>query len=1027
MKKLIFLLWAFSTVANAQQIELAIQKGHSSDITVVQFSSDGKLLGSSGKDHLIKIWHVPTGKEMASFASQSKANVIGLKFSLTNDFLFARFEDGQIQVWDVAASALKLTKPNETVVFRQPTFTKNLDSSFSYSLDRYFIKKNKLPSGRKVFSKVPIDISKKFTAVALANKSSLVLASCEDGNIYVYNSNTGKASNSLTGHLASVNDLCLSPDETVLASASSDRSIILWDMRTLKPARRLFSRSFRFESLAFDPSGSVLVAGDELGRSRIIELRSSRIKVSTFDWHEKKMSAVAFSPDNKFIFSAGFDNRIQTFDISKQKTISSDPYFHFVSLGDLLLKSAHVYRDPYAWVNTLSVSPGSHYLAAGGAWRESVIRKQPQLIFYKDLNSGSIKKIRAHQGNVASISFLNDYEFISANKNQLVDWYFNVATRDMYFHQSWLPDGSQVQSTTLVAKDTLLINATNALIWFDLKNQKVIRNNPQTRIDAMAYDLASHRLAYSSGTDLFFDHAGKIVTIHQAHTDKITALAFSPNHDLLATASWDATIKLWDTKKNELVVTVVPIGKEDYIVITPDGYYFGTRNSLKGIGYKFGKQFVSPEQYDLRFNRPDIVLSRLGFVAPVVVRSYQRAYQKRLQRLNFTEDRLDAHIHLPHIELQSNPLALVTKEPIVKFNVRVVDKLYNIDRVNLFVNNVAINGSKGITLMDKKSGDIVVPLQVELTPGKNKIQISCLNEKGVESLPETFEVEYTNLKEKHDLYLVVISVSDYRNSTMNLKYAVKDGRDLVKLFSRKKEEYRKIFIDTIFNKAAVKGNILAVKQKLMQSHPEDEVILYISGHGLLDNKLDFYFGTYDLNFSDPAENGVKYDDLENLLDGIGARHKLLLMDACHSGEVDKSSIRVDPNQAVILSRGERGSVTSYSYPLETTEENYRVGITTSFELMQEIFSNLSKGSGAVVISAAAGNSYALESDEWRNGIFTYSIINGLRNEKADKNRDGTITVSELKEYVSREVERLTNGQQKPTSRNENLEFDFKVW
>jgi len=46
---------------------------------------------------------------------------------------------------------------------------------------------------------------------------------------------------------------------------------------------------------------------------------------------------------------------------------------------------------------------------------------------------------------------------------------------------------------------------------------------------------------------------------------------------------------------------------------------------------------------------------------------------------------------------------------------------------------------------------------------------------------------------------------------------------------------------------------------------------------------------------------------------------------------------------------------------------------------------------------------------------------------ADKNDDKQVTVSELKDYVSNEVERITNGAQKPTSRKELLEFDWSVW
>ena len=95
--------------------------------------------------------------------------------------------------------------------------------------------------------------------------------------------------------------------------------------------------------------------------------------------------------------------------------------------------------------------------------------------------------------------------------------------------------------------------------------------------------------------------------------------------------------------------------------------------------------------------------------------------------------------------------------------------------------------------------------------------------------------------------------------------------------------------------------------------------------------------------------------------------------------------------------------------------------------MHELFTNLNRGSGAVVISAAGGDSYALESDKWNNGVFTYAVINGLQNMAADTNEDKEITVSELRSYVITQVQELTNGRQKPTSRQENVELDFRVW
>lgn len=79
----------------------------------------------------------------------------------------------------------------------------------------------------------------------------------------------------------------------------------------------------------------------------------------------------------------------------------------------------------------------------------------------------------------------------------------------------------------------------------------------------------------------------------------------------------------------------------------------------------------------------------------------------------------------------------------------------------------------------------------------------------------------------------------------------------------------------------------------------------------------------------------------------------------------------------------------------------------------------------MVISSASGFEFAFESEKWRNGVFTYSLLQGLQGE-ADADGDQEIRVSELGNYVTEKVQRLTNNYQTPTIRRENLEFDFRV-
>jgi hypothetical protein len=92
----------------------------------------------------------------------------------------------------------------------------------------------------------------------------------------------------------------------------------------------------------------------------------------------------------------------------------------------------------------------------------------------------------------------------------------------------------------------------------------------------------------------------------------------------------------------------------------------------------------------------------------------------------------------------------------------------------------------------------------------------------------------------------------------------------------------------------------------------------------------------------------------------------------------------------------------------------------SFELMQSLFVNVGRSTGATIISAAAGTQFALERGDLKNGVFTYSILEAM-----DKNP--TMKISELKKTVGERVEQLTNGLQKPTSRNETIAVDWSLW
>jgi len=194
---------------------------------------------------------------------------------------------------------------------------------------------------------------------------------------------------------------------------------------------------------------------------------------------------------------------------------------------------------------------------------------------------------------------------------------------------------------------------------------------------------------------------------------------------------------------------------------------------------------------------------------------------------------------------------------------------------------------------------------------------------------------------------------------------------------------------------------------------------------LLDENLDSYLAMHDLDFNKPEVRGLKYEELEKLLDSIPARQKLLLLDACYSGENDKTEVLKKHSP-----RAEKQKETAILEEYNDNSKNFIKQIEefnkNNFVKMNDLFINFRNNTGSIIISAAGGQESALEAilvdgKIIENGAFTYSILECLR-----QNRDNKLTVNALKKFTEKLVEKITNGEQKPTSRQEMLEINWEI-
>ncbi|MCK5137536.1 MAG: caspase family protein [Bacteroidales bacterium] len=518
---------------------------------------------------------------------------------------------------------------------------------------------------------------------------------------------------------------------------------------------------------------------------------------------------------------------------------------------------------------------------------------------------------------------------------------------------------------------------------------------------------------YDAGTGKFIKSISDYTIMDKGKNMNI--LAGGDNLSIQAITISDAS-----TKENLIYIVFRP-DSDDYIIYTPDKYYMSSKNGYEAIAFLANNKVYSFEQFDLLFNRPDLVLKNIQGSDPKMQELYHRAYTKRLKKMNFTEEMLSADFNIPEITIENEgAIDLESEANIINLTLSATDSRYNLDRINVWVNDVPIYGYEGINVRENNSRNYSDQISIELNNGNNKIQVSTLNQKGAESYKATLYTNFKNTVTKPDLYVVSVGVSEYAESEYNLRYAAKDANDIADLFETRKEQYGNIFIERLTNQNATKENILKVKERLMQSKVDDEIIIFLAGHGLLDQNLDYYLATWDVNFRNPAENGLAYSDLEGLLNGIPARKKILIIDACHSGEIDKEEMETLARSSI-----ENEAIKFRGFPSGGGSVNY--GLTNIFDLMKEIFVDLRRGTGAIVISSSGGGEFAYESPKWNNGVFTYAFLEGLKSGNADANKDGNILVSEIRDYAFDKVKHLTNNMQNPTSRRDNLEFDFCVW
>lgn len=613
------------------------------------------------------------------------------------------------------------------------------------------------------------------------------------------------------------------------------------------------------------------------------------------------------------------------------------------------------------------------------------------------------------------VTFYSNHAFYTWKKGSKTIDKKDISSNNFYIN---LPEYTVINT----AEDNVLKSELNGLISYNLNNTKVndtlIIPEAYTRINLLSK--TNDSLIWSSVFSKQEKAFGLVSFNPESNTWKsFIPLASRPNKIMMTNAKEylvvvlsTGEVQLRDPNNGTLLVNMYQDADSNITTVTDDGFYTSSNPNKVAFLKEIDGNVFYDKLLDFNKNRPDKVLSSIGKANKTDIKLYKKASELRRQFFNI-KNSISEHSNNSFVQIDYANQDFTVNKKTVSIAAKDNENHLNISQV--------INGQV-LDDLDINSKPLV---NLPISYGENHIQLFTNNS----TLGKEVKITSKLKEENENLIVCTISVSKYKDADYNLNYAVKDGKDIVNAFKKQSDAYTAIKPYHLYDEEVTKENIEQLIKQI-DSNPNDKIIFFLSGHGLLDNGNNFFFATHDVDFNNPKDRGMGLTYFQQLLSKLKSQKKLLFIDACYSGLVDTSETSTD--EAIVSDTDNNTIIKEQSFNTKgakasSAKTTSNTSTKSAFELMQNVFSSFSSSTGLETITAASGNSVALESPRWQNGSFTYAIKLGLLDYQADANGNGIITVNELKNYILETVPKITNGTQQPTSREANKYLNWNIW
>lgn len=829
-----------------------------------------------------------------------------------------------------------------------------------------------------------------------------------------------------TGHTGNVFALYLTPNNELLFSkASGESAVYVWQTSTGKkvktiPEKGTFQQDIKgfLDSVGYLPEVTKREIDDALSKNagkESVAIADTLFNVSKGYCTVNTNVRSGSSRDVKMLFDwLNHYNKVLLKDQHKQHLIFSDDKGRIV-VANSKGKKLKGWKFGKAAITATFISNNKELLVVGNEHGK---------IYVLNLNTGKlVSSCESLTKTVERIYYSKDGNTIfTVSGNEIISYNYKTnLSKRLYMRQIMSFTSIDSTSGDSLVLFTYFKGSTDKMWgkWNVLKNtfvtQAVVYTTSaefakySTSISQKTDSLGNLEVKHYSGTSFEITRNKVLLkTVLTGNSAPINSIKINRIYNYVSVAFKDGKISHYDLETGELLFSSIILNSNTYIHTLANGYYFGSKKIFTFLNCVQGSKILPHYQVDAEYNRPDRVIKCIPQHDSLFAAAIAHSYEKRQNKLS------EQNGENSDITLLAEKTLGGKEEILLKINI--FSKYSNVTKLSILVNGVDEN-----IIIEQGKKELILSPNIKLSHGENIIEIFAQDESGGFSNKATF-VENNKISEKPDLYLFCIGSAKFTDETKNLNYAAKDAQDVFELFAKQKfigkKKYHKIYGKQYTNEQVNKNSVKEIAAVLSKANKNDVVILFYAGHGILNKDFDYYLSSYNVDFAKPEQNGIAYSEIENILQNCKARQKLFLIDACHSGDVEKGEM-IKSNTAGIDTSG--GLV----FRSVTTHTNLSQN-ELSLLLSKELFASGSNHSGTSIIGASMGSQFAVESNKWNNGVFTHCLLKGVGGKKADLNHDDKIMLDELQYYVGKNVEELTSGKQKPSTRTENLISNMRV-